>query len=84
MTGKPTFEWSSQANVIGPDGTSRSAWILNTYAVRADFPDGTSRTRLLAPDERERHPDGEADPVFAAEVQERLGTQDQTIVIESI
>jgi hypothetical protein len=80
-SGRPEITWSKEANVDA--GEKRySAFMLTTWAVRAVWPDGTTKVRLLLPGEQGRHPRPEDEREWASRVEAELETQDDPVVIE--
>ncbi len=78
---EPAIEWSTNADVLA-GGKRAGAFERKTYAVKADWPDGKKRVRLLAPGEADRHPALDADPEFVEEIRRRLEALEEETVIE--
>jgi hypothetical protein len=81
---EPVIEWSRHATLETEDGRKFNAFILATYLVRAVWPDGTIKLRMLPAGEASRRPQLEEDREFAAAIRDRLETQDERIVVEGL
>lgn len=78
----PEIAFSKHADVHTRDGKTYNAFTLNTYVVRAVWPDGTIKIRMLARGEAGRRPDLEHDAEFAAAIGKQLEAQSEPVLVE--
>lgn len=82
MTNQPDLTWSREASVTLPNGHVCYVFQMGTYAVRAKWPDGTVKVRVLPRGAAIRHPHLDTDQEYVAKLRARFAVQTQPVVAE--